>query len=601
MRRVLGIIVLVTCGVGPFALLPSYLCLAQKPQPDYDYRSLAVASILTSAEEASKLSDIEQRITLLVMASELLPSSKREDEIRLLELALRDLKEWTSDEKAGWGRRYTAATLRNQILSAYAKLDIDRVSALRKESQPEADSNKDPTSVLRNGNWSAEMLSRGKRADETAKIALSIMGTDFEKASALILQSVQSGVVSSTISDIFQKLLQDGSRLALNKLESSIGQILAHSVSLDPLNLRFVPILVQSDRDMPAAARSGFQLFFLNSLRAWVDLALDANNNGALDPSYVSSSYLAFVLSVRPVMANGQPEQLMTFDLLLDQVSPLVPDKAKSLIQSVSPEAIVDPKDRLGDILKGKSAGGRDIRLMRFVLDLVRKSVNDYSQIELDLAADAISHVSDARLKTTLSDFLTITQLSLLAKQGKFIDASRVAESIASTETRAWALLALSSAVAKQDRVLGFEFVSDAMKCLDLASPSPKKVELALMASALLAKDDPRRAFEILSVAAKYANSSPSNVKQGQDLAGGIRLKVVIENFSTLLANAPESLGEIEINKSLSLLAKADWFGSQSIADDFRDPRLRLSLKLAFARGVLASEPKSTTQKSTRP
>ena len=99
------------------------------------------------------------------------------------------------------------------------------------------------------------------------------------------------------------------------------------------------------------------------------------------------------------------------------------------------------------------------------------------------------------------SSFAGDCRLDAFVKQGKFIEAQQLAGSIASEETRAWALLALSTVAAKADRVLGFELISNALKALDKASPSPHKVQLALMASAMLAKNDRQRAFETFATA----------------------------------------------------------------------------------------------------
>src|SRR5207245_2406670 len=177
-------------------------------------------------------------------------------------------------------------------------------------------------------------------------------------------------------------------------------------------------------------------------------------------------------------------------DVLFDQVSAFVPEKMKSTLQAFRPETLSDPKDRLADILKQPNPEKRDLRLVRLVSELMDHTEGVDSQKELDLASEAISQFSDLGLKMTFADFLTITRLNSLVKLKKLIDAQRLAVSISSEETRAWAMLALAAA-AKEDPVLAFELTSNALKVLDAASPNPEKVELALKAAALLAKDDP--------------------------------------------------------------------------------------------------------------
>jgi hypothetical protein len=497
-------------------------------------------------------------------------------------------------EKAPSGRRYKAATLRSEALSAYAKLDSKKALALQKEYASKADSSTSkgdgPSDPLKNQDWGADMLERYRRASEMGKIVLSLIDTDFERASALVVQSVKGGAVSGEIFNIFEKLKQPGDRARLNKLETSIGEALAQTFTFDSSSLQFASILILSDQDMPPAARRGFILFFMNSLRTWVNVVRDESRNGGLDPSDIGSTFFSFFRSVRPAIAQySPPEEVSTFDLLLDQVSPLVPAKTKARLQMTSAETISNPRDRLADILKESNTRRRDIRLMRLVFDSSRDSTPDELLSGLELASDAISHISDERLKGTLNSFITITRVNLLLKEKKFADAQRLAESIPTTEARVWTLLALSSVLRKEDGARAFDLTRNSIKTLDGALPSTCKVELALLIIAMLAKDDPLRALEMLSVAAHYANSKLSKVEiPNDDIASAVNVDVSIGSMSTTLSRAPESLAKIEINPSLSLLGEAKyWFQSQQIVGDFNETELRLLLKLKFAERIL--------------
>jgi hypothetical protein len=611
MRRVLTIIFVVswTVPAGLFSLALPERCVGQSVSPpDFDYESLAIDSILSVADEAAKLPDIEQKVTLLISAAKILPASRRDDAIRLLDIALSKLKDWEASEKARWGRRYKAATLRTEVLSAYAKFDTKKALVLQKESTSKADSStseSDGTSrPLKNQDWSGDMLERYQRASETVKIALSIMDTDFERASSLIVQSVKGGVVSGEIFNAFQRIKQPGDRARLNKLEFGIGETLAQTFTFDPTSLQIAPILVLSDRDMPPAARNGVILFFMNSLRAWVNLVKDESARSGLDPSDVGSTFFSFFRSVRPAIAQySPPEDISTFDLLLDQVSPLVPAQTKIRLQMTAPETISNPRDRLADIIKESNTRRRDVRLMRLVFDSTRDGAPDELLNGLELASDAVSHISDEKLKATLNDFVVITRVNLLVKEKKFADAQHLAESIPTTEARVWTLLALSSVIHKEDGARALDLVRDAIKTLDGASPSARKVELALLAVAMLAKDDPLRALEMLSVAARYANSKLSKVEiPNEDIVHAINVDVSVGNMRTILSRAPESLAGIETAPSLSLLGEAKyWFQSQQIADDFHETELRLLLKLKFAGGILAHNLKQKKDAAQKP
>ncbi len=536
--------------------------------PEYDYYSLAVTSISSSAAEASKLTDIPQRVKLLLYAAKILPPSEHEEAVRLLDVALRNVKEWGSEDKASWYQRHTAAGLRNDVLAAYAKLDPEKATALQKEFQAEEKSTTTNSSVtsLKSESWYTQFGDRRAIADQAAKIALSLIDTDPEKALVLVVQSLQGGMVtvSSVLYEIVQKLVQNGNRAFLNKLEMGIGEVLATSVTLDPLSLSFSSAILQADKDMPTVTRSAFVSFFMGSLQLWSSLVRDASGNGGLDSSYINAAFTVFSIAVRPSLLQYAPGQVPVFDSVLDQLGPLVPETTRSTLQAFQPEKLSDPRDRLNDILKDPAPERRDLRLVRLVSELLRNESGD-SQKNLDLASEAISGFSDPDNKAAFSDLLTITRMNVLAKAKKFIEAQRVAASISSEETRAWALLALSTVAAKADRVLGFELIGNALTALDKASPSPHKVELALIATAMLTKNDPERAFDTLSAASRYANSSPSKVDPPTKSPVAFGLDAKIGEAHTRLGASPKAWVKLKsIHCSRSLLPLIGFAPSRS-------------------------------------
>jgi hypothetical protein len=564
---------------------------------EYDYSSLALTSILDSAAEASKLPDVPQRVKLLINAAQILPTTQHDDAVRLLEVALRDVKEWDSEGKASWYQRHTAATLLTEVLAIYARVDPAKTAVLQERFQAEATSttttNSSSTS-LKNEISFTDFSARSAIADQAAKIALALIDTDPEKAFRLVVQSLQGGTVSGVLFEIVQKLIQNGNRTFLDKIEMGIGRVLAANVTLDPSSLSYGALLVLADKDMSPAARSGFVSFFMRSLQAWAILVKEPG----IDTSYISRAFFAFSQTVRLVISQYSPDQQISFDLVLDQVAPLVPDKTKSIVQAFQPETFSDPRDRLSDILKDPAPEMRDLRLVRLVSELLRNE-SEESQKRFDLASDAISGFSDPDAKLAYTDLLTITRINAFVKQKKFIEAQQVAGSISSIETRAWALLALSTVAANADRVLGFELISNALKALDTASSSPHKVELALIATGMLAKSDPQRAFETLSTASRYANSSASKVDPPTKPPFAFGLEATIGEAHTKLGVFPESLGELKTDPLLSTLATTDWFRADQIVNDIREPSLRLHLKLQFAGAVLVQKSKPKRKEVT--
>jgi hypothetical protein len=569
------------------------LCRGQKKKPpaDYDYYALATSSISEIARDASKLPDIPQRVRILIDAAKILAPAKQPEAVRLLDVALADLKEWGSSEDTSWRQRNMAATLRNEVLAVYTLIDSEKALVREKEFQSlgESSASDNPKALnFKSASWRAQFNDQRTAADQPAKVALSLIDSDPEKALGLVAQSIQGGIVSSVLFDIQEKLIKNGNRALVDRLENRIGKVLTTSVSLDPSSPDYAAILGLADRDMPQAAKNSFVSFLMRSLQALVIVVKEPG----IDSFYITRGFTTFSGSPRMLISQYAPDQLLEFDLLLDQTAPLVPEKTRLRIQGFQPEQFSDPKERLADILKDPVADRRDLRLIRLVSELLRNESED-SQKSFDLAAEVVSGFSDEDVKSAYTDRLTIARVDAFVKQKKIIEAQQLTGSISSQESRAWALLAVASVAAKEDRVLGFESITKALKALDASSPTPYKAELAMLATAMLVQDDSRRAFETLLTAVKYANSSEPKDSAQTKPPVGFGLEAKIGQSQTRLGVVPSSLSEIRIEPSLSDLAVTDWFRADQIVGNVRDPSLRLLLRLQFAGAVLAKELKS--------
>jgi len=583
-RWVVILISLVLCWPRPW-------CQAQKKAApaDYDYYALAITSISDITRDAAKLPDIPNRVKLLIEAAKILGPANKEEAVRQLEVVLRDLKEWGSADSASWAQRNMAATLRNEALAVYATVDSEKALVRQKEVQPlEEPSTSNSSANFKDNSWRAYFADRRTSADQAAKVAISLIDSDPDRALRLVTQSLQGGTVSGVVFEIIEKLLQTGNRALLNRFENRIGESMAINVALDPSSLVAASTVGLVDKDMPLAAKNAFVSFFMRSLQAWALVVKE----GGIDRYYIIDGYRAFSGNIRYLISQYAPDQLLEFDLVLDQTTPLVPEKMKALVQTLQPETLSDPKERLEEILKDAVSDRRDRRLIRFVSELLRNESED-SEKKIDLATDAISGFSDTDVKSAYADLLTIARVDGLVKQKKIIEAQQLTGSISSQESRAWALLAVASVAAKEDKVLGFESITKALKALDASSPTPYKAELALLASAMLVKDDSRRAFETLLAAVRYANSSESKDSARTKPPVGFGLEARIGNSQMRLGVVPSSLSEIRIDPSLSSLAVADWFRADQIVSNVHEPSLRLLLKLQFAGAVLAKELKS--------
>ncbi len=88
------------------------------------------------------------------------------------------------------------------------------------------------------------------------------------------------------------------------------------------------------DKDMPQAAKNSFASFLMRSLQAWAMVVKEPG----VDRYYVIDGYRAFSGNIRYLISQYAPDQLLEFDMLLDETTSLVPEKMRSLVQSLPPE-----------------------------------------------------------------------------------------------------------------------------------------------------------------------------------------------------------------------------------------------------------------------
>jgi len=566
-----------------------------RQEPTYDYRSLAIESVLNAAREIRSLPDVEQRVRLLIRVAEVLPTSHRDNATKVLDLVITDLDEWASEKGAGWYRRDTAAKLKSEALSLYIKLDPEKANLRQKVSESENNSGSSKGGVtpasLRGANWSRSLLDAQTSAEALAALALPMIDTDLDRACVLIGQSIQTGAFAGSLAGLFQKLAQDGNRKALDKIETAMIPALTSTSTLDSFSFAYAIGALQSDKGISPAAQSAFIFFLMNSVEGWAGLITTEAQNGGVNPSYIGSSFTTIFLNLRPVIAQYSPPALLRLDFLLAEVTPFVPEKTKSRLQAFQPETLSEPRDRLNDILKDPSPERRDLRLIGFVSQVLRD--NDVLT-NIGLAAEAIDGFGDVETKAAFTDLLVITRANLAIKKNNFIESQRLVGTISSPETRAWAMLALSSAAKKTDRVTRFTLTSEALTALDKVSPSPHKVELGFLGVASFVKDDPSKAFDALSTAARYANSSPAKADSPARRAIAFGLDVAIGDMHTKIGVYPAALADLRIDSSISALGTSDWFRANQIADSIRDLALRVGLKIEFARAVISEAPRAT-------
>ncbi len=581
-------------------LLAQPLAFSQSPRQrpktaEYDYKSLALSSIRESVPEAKKLTDINHKVRFLIEASSLLADSNKNEAMEALDLALAEIKEWESKADDTQSRKYVASYRRDQVIAQYLKLNPEKANQLLaedKSNSPEIDLKPSQKET----SWRTNLNERRNASYKATTLATQLLESDPERAITLLAESVRGGILTSELWNI---LLQLRSRRSLLlSAQERIVTSLSNAVALDNLSIQTAAFLAW-DEDMLPPVRANLIQFLLRSLEAAVHLANVTASEGGGDPGISDSVFVAFSTTARPVIQRHDPNSIGRVDVLLEQLAPRVSTRIRDMIKRNDIVEPADLKERLDEIKREADPDKRDFRLLRLIMHILQLDELDNEE---RILKEALREVTDEKLEMLLNDFAALDRVSRLTKAQKITDAVKATEQVTNANLRAWALLAISSVVVASDRFQAMTLVNAAMKSLDSAPPTPRRVEIALIAVAVTSKTDPNRAIEILSLVPKYANAVENKDDSSRNTLSAISYEVSIGELKIKPSQLPAELSDIAFDPSIRLLAKRDWFGLKAIANSVKDPVLSLSFKLELAKGVLKDPGKpSQTATSQRP
>lgn len=192
-------------------------CKAQNPlsTAQHDYHALALTAISDSAREASKLTDITQRVGILLYAAKILAPFQPNETTRLLDIALTDLKQWACAEKTSTHEQDTASALRNEVLALYVQVNPKKAAVLQKKFLVEAKSRtlRNSEISVKSKTWLTQFTDRSALADQRAKIALSLEIRRFD------LERIASARASGlTLIDRIALALSSASKLVIARI-----------------------------------------------------------------------------------------------------------------------------------------------------------------------------------------------------------------------------------------------------------------------------------------------------------------------------------------------------------------------------------------------
>jgi hypothetical protein len=569
----------------------------QKPkvnQPAFSPKSLLTARAVELAasvsQEAAKLKDPVESIQLQLEAARLLAREHPEDALRVLNLALNEVREcpasWKSKEKQD--KSFQLLSLRGDILSLYTKVDPQQADKLLKAlpdcSVAEKDTRKDEKPDG-SANWDTR-----HRADELVKVGISKLGQNPTEAVSVILASVSgTGEISEEIAGAVKKLRDAGSDQLAGELEAGLVKIVSTQTSLDAFDHRAVAALLAADARMSPAVRQAFSDYLLRGLEGFVAAFKESQVSGQplqLDYDNLGYLYCAYLQSIRRVLEKNFPDKSEYVNTALQQIAAVLPEKWLDLASRIPVRLSPEQASReLEQTLEMTNADARDSRLATFSLRALAGFFT--KERGLELAASAIDAIRDSELRAILKDYFLMAVVRAKIEEENGASAAENARAITNPVWRAWTLMAVGYALTKQpgDAVQLFE---SAAQTLEKSPPTPRRAEVAFKLAELWSERDPSRAFEVLSRAVEYANQI--NKSDVNPLIEKHHLGVfyaVIRKLDLQPGNEPADVSELHLGDAVKKLAQLDWTQTEYLSRKIQASPLRLHFQLKMCEGVL--------------
>ena len=577
-----------------FLILPPPKINAQqaRPQPEvtppaYDLSKERAADLAFSAgHDASGLTNLSDRIGIQLEAVRVLAAARPEQAAQLLDSAWAAVTGVIEAEKTKESARGAASRLRVNVLALYAKLDPERAKKLEKSLPSSASDAKHEGSRTES---QTDASPDRQRADYLVRAGLEQLKVDPAGGVNTALSSLGTGKISFHLSVMPKAILAKAGREAASSFENRVAAALSNRSSLDEEDYLTAVYFLRSDEQMPVSARRGLISFLFNSLQSLVQIVRQ-NPNKQFPGGEVEtfkSAYSTLTRSVRAHVAADLPDKLSLFDAYLGEVAAVVPQSWLDFHYELWTTDAAE--DQLARALKTADPKSRDARLMSLTVRALNGKLPGRKDQQLDYAAKAVAEIKDEGTRAVLQDFLRMAEVMKLVGEKLLPAAADKAKSVSRPDWRAWVLLGLADAQAKENQGAARALHEEAWRALEKSPASPRKAELAFLLARFVGGYDQTRAAEIVASAVRYANQAAEG--WGKEWAE----PTLLESFFVRVGSqhfAPgqelSGVGEIGFGDEVGDLARHDWTLAESLGKDIKDLGLRLRYQLAMSRGVLA-------------
>lgn len=429
------------------------------------------------------------------------------------------------------------------------------------------------------------------KADMLARMAMEVLEENAARAFELVKESIDTGVGSPLIANLLIPL-----RMALGSqtVDPQLHRYLVLQLQRPSISAASVNVLaayIFPDLQMgaaktqstatPAVAGSMIRLFCDLTLVVLAQVTKRLENltapSAANAVQLLSNQSYTAALRLKPKFAQYAPDRVEPLSSLIQQLGARLQPKEREVS-----DAINEPQQGVSEFLKRaeeeSTSSARDIHYSQAAA--VALAAGDY-----DAAEGIVGRITGPDLKRALYQQISQGLVQAHVKRGELDDALASAERLEPAE-RGVALSVIGAAAATTgDIVRARSILAWAEQVMGQMENSVEKVNKLVHLGNTYQRIEPEKAFEVLAAAIFAANRAfDTSGKAVKISATGAAGTVTLPDENVRVT------GLFSLDSLFQQLATRDYIRATAQAETLERRELRLSARLAVARGILSSE-----------
>ena len=515
--------------------------------------------------------------------AKILSTLSKEESIRILEesfLLLHGLEKSLSKHSENQKEKEELKVLERELIALYCKLTPEKGQQEIKKLIDFASKSDNLESST------SKAIDVRNQADRLANLAVSLLqignpiGVDVLLKSMLVTGKVSSRFLDAVYASHRNSELQ-------RRLESAISTALKGGRTVDAEDIANLNALLEGSLITQQNTRLTILEFELASLRQIEMIVRTTREQGqpsSIEGESIGYTYWTFNTLLLPKFIKEMPGSEKEVTALLSSLAGSVSgDWAASTRRDLGGMSF---EQRLEEASISPSGEQRETLLVDLAMDVLRDKIKEAKLSRRQMLDKVNDKIKSSESKSTLSDYLYITEAKEYTTTGNYIAASGKAQQVSRGDWRGLTLAGIASAVEEKDHDEATRLYVQSLIGLDNCPPSITRIEVAFKVAEMMRIVDPVLSHSLISRSVQYANAIDfTDKKKSRSFPNHY---TTIGKISLVLGMEAAQEKDVLRYCNIGELARLDWEGVYLSSLSIENKLLRASFQIKMCEGLLS-------------